>query len=391
VRFSPIIYAGAKFVYSNGSNRGVVHTATDAAGVWTTGKNQKWIGLLPPSVSDNENWYADNGTTLVFPVGTGVVTTTNQTAYTYRIIASGTLATINQVNFAGTAWFASGSDNNQLYRSTDLVTWTSVATASGMQFTSVNYNGSLYLATHTFDGTSSKVRTSTDGITWTERAVNGGNHLYKSIWFNSAWYVFDSAALYRSTDGITWAVIVSFSSLLNIKVVNNVFFALTGDETVSYKSTDGVSFTRLQFQGTILSKRDVEYFNNKYVITARGNTDVNIDRLRATIWTSSDGLNFYPSLMPHEAYDDVFLLKTIGTTLFALGFYWIHTSVDGVNWERLPIPKVNANSRSVALINFGGKVVLHTNVSSIPVSTTNFRVPSLTLQMGAPSFIKASY
>lgn len=386
VWYSPIIYAGGKFLYSHGANRGVVHTATDGAGVWTTGKNQKWIGLL--ANNSNENFFADNGTTLVFPVDTGVVTTTNQTAYTYRPIASGTITGINKIDYAGTAWFASGQIG-VLYRSTDLITWTSVATQS-YKFTSVNYNGSLYLATQEYDEVSSKVRTSTDGITWTERTVGTGYTIVKSIWFNNNWFVYDSTNLCRSANGISWAIVLSVSALQTVKVVNNVMYLLSSGG-VSYRSTDGFYFSRLQFKDTSEARRDVEYFNNRYVITSKGNSDSTLDRLRAIIWTSTDGLYFYPRLMPQETGDDAFLLKIIGTTLYALGNNWIYSSVDGENWERLPNTKVYANSRAFALINFGGKVVLHTTESSIPASTTKFRVPSLTLEMGAPSFIKASY
>jgi hypothetical protein len=386
-RFVPIIFAGGKFVYSNGT-AGAVHTATDAAGVWTTGKNQKWIGLAPTSTT--ETWFADNGSgTLMLPANTGVLVTTNQTSYTYRPVAAGAVNNVNKIDFAGNAFFT--STTLALYRSADLgVTWTAVATGIGAGFTSVNYNGSLYLATALYDSNvgTGTVRTSSDGITWTQRTVGGSTSIVKSFWFNNAWIIYNSDTVYRSLDGITWVTVLSIGNIQSVKVVNNVMFVLS--ETNCFKSTDGLAFTRLTFQGTAERKYDVEYFSGKYVITAFPNTATTL-QVRNTIWTSTDGTYFYPSMMPSEIDDQVWLLKIIGSTLYALGMRWIYSTKDGVNWARFPIPRVSLNSRQVALINFASKIVLHTSSASFPVSTTKFRVPEPTLQLGAPAFIKANY
>lgn len=393
IRFVPLIYAGGKFVYSNGST-GVVHTATDAAGVWTVGKNQKWIGLNPSGNSDV--WYADNGAgTLALPASTGVLTTTDQVAYTYRPIASGAITGVNRVDYVGNAWFASGATtNNALYRSTDAITWSQVSALASHNYTSVNYNGSQYLATLTYDGASGKVRTSTDGLTWTERTVGGTLAFYKSFWFNNAWFVYSSAALYRSTDGITWTVSLSIATgaIQNVKIANGFMFVLTSRALIqhNYSSYDGLAFSKLSFQGTVDTAYDVEYFSGKYVITAKPYTNTTLE-LRNTIWHSTDATYFYPAMMPQEYADTVWGLKAIGSTLYALGTYWIYTSKDGVSWARFAVPRVSAAGSNVALINYASKVVLHTTSASFPASTTKFRVPEPTLQLGAPSFIKANY
>ena len=381
-RHVPLIYAGGKFVYSNGTV-GVVSTATDATGVWTVGKNQKWLGINP--TNQNENWFADNGAgTMMFPASTGVITTTNHTSYTYRQITTG--GGINKIDFFGGAWFACGS-GGVLWRSTDTTSWTTNISSS-TAVTSVNYNGSLYLATMGYDTISGKVRTSTDGITWTERTVGGSDTFHKSIWYNGAWYVHSSGGLYRSTDGINWTNPYSVANITTIKVVNNILFILSS--TTCVKTTDGLSFQRMTFQGTAEIKYDIEYFNNRYIITARGFTSTT-QELRYSIWSSNDGTYFYPTMMPEEFNDLVLLLKVIGSTIYVLGTNWIYTSIDGINWERFSIPRVNLFGREVALINFANKVVLHTANASFPASTTKFRVPELTLQLGAPSFIKANY
>ena len=393
VRFVPLIYAGGKFVYSNGS-AGVVHTATDAAGAWTTGKNQKWIGLNPSGTSDV--WYADNGAgTLVLPASTGVLTTTDQVTYTYRPIASGAITGVNRIDYVGGAWFASGSTtSNALYRSTDAITWSQVLALASHTCTSVNYNGSQYLATLTYDGVGGKVRTSTDGLTWTERSVGGALPFYKSFWIGGAWIVYNNASIFRSTDGITWVEILSIASsaISNVKVVNGVMFVLTNRNfaTSNYRSTDGLAFSKLSFQGTADTAYDVEYFSGKYVITAKPWTTSTLE-LRNTIWHSTDGTYFYPAMMPQEYADTVWGLKAIGSTLYALGTNWIYTSKDGVSWARFAVPRLSAAGNNVALINHASKVVLHTTSASFPASTTKFRVPEPTLQLGAPSFIKANY
>ena len=388
LRFTPLIYAGGKFVYSNGA-AGAVHTAVDAAGAWTVGKNQKWLGLNPNT--NNENWYADNGSgTLVLPASTGVITTTDQITYTYRLIASGTITSVNKVDFVGGAWFASGATNGALYRSTDTITWTAVSTLVTQQFTHTNYNGSQYLATLTLDGVSGKVRTSTDGITWTLQTVGGSGNFYKSFWFGGAWIVYNTTQIYRSIDGVTWSLVFTMPSgtIENMKVVNSILFVLSS--TTSYKSPDGLGFSQLTFQGTSERKYDIEYFSGKYIVTARNYTTGTLE-LRASIWSSTDGTFFYPAMMPGEYSDLVLNLKATGATLYALGTNWVYTSKDGVNWARFAVPRVSMATREVALINHASKVVLHTANASFPASTTKFRVPEPTLQMGAPSFIKAAY
>lgn len=186
--------------------------------------------------------------------------------------------------------------DNDLYSSANLSTWTLRQVAASGLFTSIDWNGSLFVATVSSGG--GVVYTSSDGITWTSRAtavdsVSGRGGIFTNGSLFIALSQRTTAPVYvvqTSTDGINWTVRASSSS---------AFFGQSGVWTGSKAIIPGASDPLTSNDGITWSAGTASPFNinadraiasdgsGRVLLTNNGFTTVALSSNSGSTWTTS--------------------------------------------------------------------------------------------------------
>lgn len=151
------------------------------------------------------------------------------------------------INEAGTVWVMSlwdlGAPASKVYSSSDGITWTERTHGAGAtaRLQGVWYGNGVFVL---LDVTLGKIFTSTDGITWTER-LDAAQPFRAARYLGGLWIaVGDVGQLYTSTDGITWT---SRTSTFGANPIYGIAYdgttwLLVGSGAAA-TSTDGITWT----------------------------------------------------------------------------------------------------------------------------------------------------
>lgn len=185
--------------------------------------------------------------------------------------------------------------DNNLYSSADLTTWTLRQVPASGLFLSVDWNGSLFVATLSAGG--GVVYTSSDGITWTSRAtavdsVSGRGGIFTNGSLFIALSERTTAPIYvvqTSTDGISWTVRASSSS---------AFFGQSGVWTGSKAIIPGASDPLTSNDGITWASGTASPFNidgdraiasdgsGRVLLTNNNSTTVALSSNSGSTWTT---------------------------------------------------------------------------------------------------------
>ena len=163
------------------------------------------------------------------------------TPYIYDIASNGSIYVVAGDSLGPAATTA---PTGVLATSTDLVNWTVYSFLNGFSPRRIIYSPekSLFVGIGFY-----KLFTSTDGITWTQRALPSGCPRWNNIIWNGFVFVATGTGyIAYSTDGINWTA----SSGLNINYIyydvawgNNIFVVGTNNSGAVYTSPNGVTWT----------------------------------------------------------------------------------------------------------------------------------------------------
>ncbi|MVM33114.1 hypothetical protein GO755_23940 [Spirosoma sp. HMF4905] len=196
-------------------------------------------------------------------------------------------------------------------------TWSPIPLADNMLY-SVATNGSLFVAV----GNNGLIRSSSDGITWTNRPVNFGGYLFSVSYGNGLFVaVGDGGTILTSPNGVTWTARSSgvSSSLRGLTFANGLFIIVGLNGTI-LTSPDGIAWTPRSSGSTAILK-DVAYGNGLFVIVGwSGNIMTSPDGIT---WTSRNISSGY-SLESITYGNGLFVTGGSGTTIF--------TSANGITW-----------------------------------------------------------
>ena len=228
-------------------------------------------------------------------------------------LAAGTTVTTGQYTTGtggATALYANGvyfmSSGTTMWRSTNCVTWTTLATITGgaayrqMVFGSSN---NYYCAVGMGATASNSIASSTDGVTWTTRnSVTSTNTMYSIAYGNAAYVAVGQAGqIVSSTDSITWASRTSGTtrSLYNVLHNGTVFLAMANAAATAngsnnpnaWVSTDGTTWTATTVGLSSTSTWGLP--SNLFLVTTLGSTFVlagqQSDLDEDTIYYSTNG------------------------------------------------------------------------------------------------------
>ncbi len=269
----------------------------------------------------------------------------------------------------------SGSSlKNDVWKSSDGVTWTEVTTAQS-KFTEryhhsvVEFNNELYLIGGEGSGSSLKndVWKSSDGATWTEVTTAQSKFTerigHSIVEFNNELYLIGGEGsgssfkndVWKSLDGVTWTEVTTaqpkFAERHSHSVVefNNELYLIGGsDRGTTYtndvwKSSDGVTWTEVttaqpKFTERILHSV-VEFKGELYIIGGAGQSKNSFEN---DVWKSSNGIDWteVTSTQPKFTGRAGHKVVKFNNELYLIGGFDssfkndVWKSSDGIDWER---------------------------------------------------------
>ena len=266
--------------------------------------------------------------------------------------------------------------NGAVLSSVDGITWTAATLTTPLygpdDFTSGN---GVYLASaNSVSSQSTQIITSTDGVSWTPRAVSAGTYTHGIAFSNGKFFVAVSggttSGLYSSADGVTWTRISTAPAsaghltaspaalLVNYGTYGNYSQALT---------TDGVTFTTAS-PGIPLVNGTTRYINGAFVAPALTNaTEFISNQARA----SYDGRTW--STIATAALSDTQDVREIaygnGRYVF-VGEFDIFTGTTTVvpGGTGTPPPAITAQPTAAQSVAIGGSVTFTITVTGTGVT-----------------------
>lgn len=185
---------------------------------------------------------------------------------------------------------------NRVRTSTDGITWTARTTPVDNFWTSVTYGNGLFVAVSS-TGTSNRIMTSPDGVTWTAR-INPEDNTWKDVVYGNGLFVAISDdgtnRVMTSTDGVTWtARSAPLRTWSSIAYKNGLFVACNGGSTnnIMY-SSDGISWTEISISGS--GWNVIESSDRYFVVVGFGPTS------SRKIAYSEDGITWATGSSPYD-------------------------------------------------------------------------------------------
>jgi hypothetical protein len=235
-----------------------------------------------------------------------------------------------------------GGTNSIAATSTDGITWTQRAMPVGIWY-SVTYGNGTFVAV---SSGSPIAATSTDGITWTQRTLPV-DATWASVTYGGSTFVavaYDTAIAATSADGITWTqrTLPASANWLSVAYGGGTFVAVANSYSIAATSTDGITWTQRTLPASA-NWQSVTHGNGTFVAIAFGNTP-------AYAATSPDGITWTQRTLPvATSWTSV----TYGGGTFvavAASGNIAATSTDGISWTQRTLP-ATASWQAVA---YGG-------------------------------------
>ncbi|MFD0894073.1 hypothetical protein KBB96_02975 [Luteolibacter ambystomatis] len=248
-----IVAAGSLF---SGAFKGPIAVSTDGGATWTgyqLGLNTDLYGMLHDGTR-----FVGCGQQYGFDGTAGwrsyIATSTDGIAWTQRFFANNGMEqkAVAWNGNAGSPVYVSCGNNGSLYRSTDSITWTAVATTSFLPSAAalgaVTYGNGYFLMTSTYNtGTAQRVFRSTDGLSWTDVSASSGvtdtNNAGTEAAFLNNRFLICGSGIYTTSSSLLRTSVdngLTFTSNRTAKEViegfaygSNLYFAAGRDQSVN--------------------------------------------------------------------------------------------------------------------------------------------------------------
>jgi len=382
-----------KFVHTlNGDSFTFVPTNAEIntiTGVWYV--NNLFVATTSPKTSgssllvsaDGLNWSArtlrNSGETTITPTsvaygaGMYVITHTTGMYYSTDLLNFTRVSSIlipndvySKVIYAGGKFVVVRSTGGSTATSTDGITWTTQG-GVGLTQTDIVYLNGLYIA---YGASSvSRLLTSPDAITYTDRTSVGFGTIFNVIFAGGQYVLSSNQGVYTSPDAFTWTVRtipISNSSCREVAYVAGTYYVGSATSNGHYiTSTDAITWTLKRDGGgqTFFSIYDV---NGKAV----GATSSGLSVLAGGTRESAQPSHSHPCVS-----NSLGAIKTIaynGTNQFVTvdQFGQTLSSSDGINWTARPFPNGTSMTGSAHIRYANGSYIILGNNSTSSILTS---------------------
>ncbi len=284
---------------------------------------------------------------------------------TWSAASSPTTNSLYSVVWTGSSFVAFG--DRVKASSTDGVNWAAQATT--IVIDSAVWDGTKFvgLTRDTVWGTYI-IRTSNDGITWTDSlnvGSTGGTIDSNLIWANNKFFALGKDATgattsYISNDGITWTANANTTATTFHSVIwdGNKYVAVgnkvSGSTATAASSLDGITW-QLVTLPTTANLQSVAYNGTTYVVTSPGNTG-------SDVYTTTDGIN----------WTKIALVGPYGTIDFGNSIIWAGNKFVGVGWWWRVLSSPNGSTWTEETSGGASYVGMYTNLYSVAYSGTRY-------------------
>lgn len=203
----------------------------------------------------------------------------------YAVVPGQLIWTGTQYVMVGMTYDGATTFTGIIYTSPDGTTWTGHASGTTNRLTSINWNGTQYVAV----GALGTVLTSPDALTWTVRQSNVSGTLNKITWNGSEYIAVGDGVIITSPDGIDWTTVENGtgSNLNSVAWDGSSRYVAVGGGVVSafpvifhaniVTSTDGTTWTAVTSLPTNFKLNSAAYGNGVFVAVGDAGTILKSD------------------------------------------------------------------------------------------------------------------
>ena len=232
-----------------------------------------------------------------------VITSPDAITWTQTAIPAALSGQITRIAYANGVFVAGASSNNQLFYSSDGLTWTISASTSPFTVRGLAHGNGVWVSvcSQTLSINFTPTISSNNGVTWTNATVQTTVGQATDLFFYNGVFIVttNNGNVFTSVDGTIWTLTANldtlflFGTIAGITFGNNVFCAIsTGGGIVI--SSDLTNWTLVQAAYTsnyIFS--DIDFFNGRFIAIGRENfgatrTTVVLTSIYGTNWILYD-------------------------------------------------------------------------------------------------------
>jgi len=253
----------------------------------------------------------------------------------------------------GNGKFVAGGSSGKMATSTDGITWTAVtdSTFGTNIIFAIAYANSTFVAV----GASGKMATSTDGATWTAVTQSVFTSFIRAIAYGNGTFVaVGDGKMATSTDGATWTAVTQsvFTSYIHSIAYGNGKFVAGGSDGKMATSTDGATWTAVGNSTFSTGGTDyiyaIAYGNGKFVAgNSKGQMATSTDD--GATWTAVTDNKFGTTAINAIAYGNNKFIAVGGVPYNEMNGTMAY-SADGATWTRTYSPYIF----SINAIAYGG-------------------------------------
>jgi hypothetical protein len=310
-----------------------------------------------------------------------VCESTDGNTWIKRTVYTGLLSGVDypvDIAWNGTHYVVGRSATTSVYRSTDLITWTTSTLPSSNFIRTITYAAGLFVApTNAY-----YAWTSPDGATWTQRTIdltaNGVNGWRDIIYANSKFVACGPSYFAVSSDGITWATYAkasTSSTFYSISYAYGKYIAVGGTISPANSafidtSSDGITWTQQTLSSPIPVANGITFDGTNILVIS--DYSGYITSTNATTWTVSQNT---PGYLRSAAVGTNALFVGIGSTILVAGGdplvagqnATVLYSYDGLSWGKGTITgtTLNQNQQPVwSIVYSNGEFITNTGLRS---------------------------
>jgi hypothetical protein len=268
----------------------MIATTTSNTSATLTNGSIAWTSRTLPASTDWMGVAYGNNIFVATGVGTNAASSTDGYTWTARTMPSSQANGWSWVNWCNDKFITQATLTTYAAYSTNGTTWTASTLPNSTYWSGPVYGGGTYVMMGT--GWQQYHATSSDGITWTLRSANGMVRPCRPAYGGGVFATVDTTGSntngWSSTDGISWTSRAIGTNMTAITYGNGKFVAVSNNNTSAAYSSNGTSWTVVSIPGSPTNWQDVVWNGTKFIAIPVSGTSY-ASSTDGITWTVSTG------------------------------------------------------------------------------------------------------